>query len=760
MASPTDVVKSLLLGRPKETSRLHHERLTKTIALAVFSSDALSSSAYATQEMLHVLILAGLGALWMSIPLSVTITVVLGIVILSYRQTVHAYPGGASAYIVASDNLGRYPGLVAAGALLIDYVLTVAVSIAAGVDAVVSMAPRLDDLRVPIALVAIALVTLLNLRGVRESGVIFAIPTYAYVSLIGATIAVGLFRYATGFRPDLDPTALPHGPTQALTVFLILRAYSHGSTALTGVEAISDGVGAFREPVARNAGQTLLIMGSILGTMFVGLTVLSRLYHVTGPTQDPDRTVVSLIALRIFGEGPLFFAVQIATALILFLAANTSYADFPRLSYFLARDRFAPRQFMNRGDRLAFSNGIIALGAFAGLLTILYKADVSRIINLYVVGVFTSFTLSQSGMVRRWFRLKAENPKWKRSAFLNGLGATITFIVLWIVLVTRFLHGAWIVVCMVPVLVYLMTRVEKHYMGVRVQLRDHERRPHASQRNHVILLVGKPSREESRAFAYAQRVQTDDFRCVHFAEAGDPKGLEAQWAREIGLLPTSPALDIVRGDGSLTRALRAYVTRLRERIPEDDFVTVIVSELVKHGPVLTMGTRTAFLLKTALWFSSDVVVTNVPYLESVPQTALDPLRPARHVVVVTVPAAHNASLHALQYARTLSADEIHAVHVVLDPDMTDYHIREWDMLGSGQPLEIVESRYRDLADPLRDYVRGFTGRGDTIVTVVLAEFVVRKWWHHALHNQNGFDVKWKLLPEPNVVVTDVPYRLE
>jgi hypothetical protein len=305
-----------------------------------------------------------------------------------------------------------------------------------------------------------------------------------------------------------------------------------------------------------------------------------------------------------------------------------------------------------------------------------------------------------------------------------------------------------------------MTRVEKHYLGVRVQLRDPTRRPRPTQRNHVILLVGKPSREESRAFAYAQRVQTEDFRCVHFAEPGDPKGLEPQWAREIGLLPTSPALDIVRGDASLTKALRNYVSHLRSRIPEDDFVTVIVSERVKRGPLFTMGTRTGFLIKAALWFSSDVVVTNVPYLESVPQTALDPLRPARHVVVVTVPAAHNASLHALQYARTLSADEVHAVHVVLDPDMTDYHLREWDALGSGQPLEIVESRYRDLADPLRDYVRTFTSRGDTIVTVVLAEFVVRKWWHHALHNQNGFDVKWTLLPEPNVVVTDVPYRLD
>lgn len=760
MASPAALVKSLLLGRPKETARLHQERLTKRIALAVFSSDALSSSAYATEEMLLILILAGATALRYAVPLALTITLVLGIVIFSYRQTVQAYPAGASAYIVASDNLGTYPGLVAASALLIDYVLTVAVSIAAGVAALISMSPGLDDLRVPIALGAIAVVTLLNLRGVRESGVIFAVPTYAYIGLIGATLAVGLIRYATGFTPDVLPSALPPDQLQPLTFFLILRAYSHGSTALTGVEAISDGVGAFKDPCARNAATTLLIMGSILGTMFVGLTVLSRLYNVTGPTHDPDRTVVALIALRIFGEGPLFFAVQIATALILFLAANTSYADFPRLSYFLARDRFAPRQFMNRGDRLAFSNGIIALGAFAAALTVIFGAEVSRIINLYVVGVFTSFTLSQSGMTRRWYRLRREYPRWRRNAMVNGLGATTTFLVLCVVLATRFTHGAWIVVCMVPVLVYLMKRIESHYLEVGRQLRDRSRRPHPAQRNHVILLVGGPSREEARAFAYAQRIQTEDFRCVHFAERGDPKGLEAQWVRQLGLLPTAPALEVVRGDGMLTTALRTYIERLRERIPPGEFVTVIVSERVKQGSFLTMGTRTGLLLKTALLFTPGVVTTDVPYLENVPQTALELGRSTRHIVVVLVPAAHNATLHALEYANTLSADEVRAVHVVLDPEMAEHHVQEWNGLGTGRSLELIESPYRDLGETARDYIRSVARTEDTIVTVVLPEFIVRKWWHHFLHNQNAFDVKWTLLAEPNVVVTSVPYRFD
>lgn len=759
MASPAAMAKSLLLGRPKETSRLHHERLTKRIALAVFSSDALSSSAYATEELLKILIFAGLAALSYAIPLSLTITAVLGVVILSYRQTVKAYPTGASAYIVASDNLGTNAGLVAGAALLIDYVLTVAVSIAAGASALISMAPGLARFRVPIALAAIALVTLLNLRGVRESGVIFAIPTYAYIGLIGTTIAVGLVRYATGVSPDLPPTALPPQTTQALTIFLILRAYSHGSTALTGVEAISDGVGAFKEPVARNAATTLLVMGVILGFMFSGLTVLARLYHVTGPTLDPDRTVVSLIALRIFGEGPMFFAVQIATAMILFLAANTSYADFPRLSYFLARDRYFPRQFMNRGDRLAFSNGIIALGGAAAVLTVIFGAEVSRIINLYVVGVFTSFTLSQSGMVRRWFRLRDTEPGWRRSAILNALGATTTFLVLCIVLATRFLHGAWIVVAMIPFVILGMKRINGHYDEVGRQLRDPTRRPGPAQANHVILLVGSPSHEEARAFAYAQRIQTDDFRCIHFSGPGEARGVEARWARELGLLPTTPSLEVVRRDGSLTAALRGYVQRLRDRIPADDFVTVILSERVKQGPLLTVGTRTGLRLKTALLFTRDIVTTDVPYIEGAEQTALDVGRQTRHVVVLLVPAAHNAALHALRYAETLSSDEVRVVHVVLDPEMAQHHRDAWDALATGRHLEFVDAPYRELGDAVRDYARSITAHGDTIVTVLLPEFVVSKWWHHVLHNQNALDVKWTLLPEPNVVVTSVPYHL-
>ncbi len=758
MARPTEVLKTLLVGRPKATAGLEHERLTKKVGLAVFASDALSSSAYATQEMLVVLIAAGTTALAYSIPVSLTITAVLGIVIFSYRQTIYAYPDGASAYIVASRNLGKYPGLVAASALLIDYVLTVAVSITAGADAIVSLTPALLPYKVLLAILAIVAITMLNLRGIRESGAIFAVPTYVYLLLISSLVVVGLLRYAQGHRVEADGATMAAQST--VTIFLLLRAYSQGSTALTGVEAVSDGVQAFRRPVARNAAITLVVMGVLLGFLFVGLTVLAHLYHVTGPTEHPYRTVVAIIALAVFGDGPLFFAIQIATFLILFLAANTSYSDFPRLANFLSRDRYAPRQFMNRGDRLAFSNGILVLGALAAIMIVIYQAELSRIINLYVVGVFTSFTLSQTGMVQHWRLRRGEEPRWRRYALVNGLGAFTTFVVLCIVLGTKFLAGAYIVVAAVPVLVWTLNRVNRHYQEVGRQLRLPERRPRAHTANHVILLVGSPTEEEARAFWYAERIRTDDFHAVHFAERGDPKGLEARWTREIGLLATAPTLEVVAATGLLPNSVRAYIERMRQRIPTHEFITVIVSERVKQGALLKLGTRTGFLLKLALLLTPDVVVTNVPYLEDTPQTALDSGRPVRHVVVVLVPAAHNATLHALAYARTLSADEVHAVHVVLDPEASERHLEEWSALETGLPLEMLESPYRWLGEPVREYVRAITDDGNTIVTLILAEFVVKKWWQRFLHNQNAFELKLLFLPEPDVIVTSVPYHLE
>jgi amino acid transporter len=758
MPHPGELLKAVLVGRPKATAGLEHERLTKKIALAVFASDALSSSAYATEEMLVVLITAGAAAAIWSIPIALAITTVLGIVIFSYRQTVQAYPDGASAYIVATTNLGKYPGLVAASALLIDYVLTVAVSVTAGVSAITSLAPGLRPQRVLIGVAVIALVTVLNLRGAKESGVLFAVPTYLYILLIGGLVVAGFVRSAVGAGPAEAIPSTHIEVSHTLTIFLILRAFSHGCTALTGVEAVSDGVQAFKKPEARNAGTTLVVMGLLLAFLFIGITVLADVYDIHGPSEEPHRTVVALIALAVFGNGPLFAAVQIATFLILFLAANTSYADFPRLANFLARDRYAPRQFMNRGDRLAFSNGIVVLGALAAILLAIYQAELTRIINLYVVGVFTSFTLSQLGMVQHWRRNRATEPRWRRNAAINGIGSGTTFFVLCIVLATKFLQGAYIVVVFIPFLVWLLTRINKHYLEVGRQLRDPSRRPEPAQTNHVVLLVGKPSREERRAFWYAERVRTDDFHAVHFTEKDDPRGLEAQWAREIGLLPTSPLLEIVPGAGSLASSTRAYIERMRKRIPIEDFGTVIVSERVGRG-ILNLGSPTGLLLKLSLLFTRDVVVTNVPYVEGT-TSPLDSGAPMRHVVVITVPAAHNATLRALEYAKTLDADEVRAVHVVLDPQKTEVHLSEWHDLGTGQPLECLDSPYRDLSRSLVEYVRPMTADGRTLVTLLLPEFVVRKWWHHVLHNQNAFEIKLAFLPEPNVIVTSVPYHLD
>lgn len=759
MARPTEFAKALLVGRPKETSRLEHERLSKKVALPVFASDALSSSAYATEEMLVVLLAAGVSALVFSLPLAVGITAVLGIVIFAYRQNIRAYPNGASDYIVVTDNLGKYPGLVAASALLIDYTLTVAVSITAGVAAIVSVFPGLHGQRVFVAVGVIAVMSLLNLRGVREAGAIFAVPTYLYVLLIGTLIIVGLYRYWQGYRVGM-PSGDAAEVTSTLTLFLILKAYAHGSTALTGIEAISDGVKAFREPSAKNAAKTLVVMGFLLAFLFLGLTTLARLYEVQGPSEHPHRTVVALIALAVFGEGPLFYAVQVATFMILFLAANTAYSDFPRLMNFLARDRYAPRQFMNLGDRLAFSNGIIALGAAASLIIAIYQAELSRIINLYVVGVFTSFTLSQISMFRRFRRLRDEEPNWRRYATISAISATTTFIVLCIVLVTKFMQGAWIVVLAMPALIWLLTRVHRHYMAVRVGLRDRARRPRPATDNHVILLVGQPSKDEVRAFWYAERIRTRDFRAVHFAERGDPKGLEAQWARMVGLLPTSPFLETRTKDGTLADSVRAYIGELRQRIPAEDFITVTVAEHIRPGPVM-LGSQTALRLKTSLLFTPDVVVTNVPYIVG-KEHLQDPLGTGahvRHIVILLVAAAHNATLRGLEYAKTLDADEVRAVHVVLDPEMGEHHEAEWEALDTGLPLEFIESPYRDLAPPLRDYVRPLAEDDRTIVTIVLPEFVVRKWWQHALHNQNAFEVKRLFLAEPDVIVTSVPYHL-
>ena len=416
-------IKRLIVGKPIPSHLAHHERLSRFTGLAVLSSDPLSSVAYATEEILRVLILVGVGALSFSSPIAFVIAAILAVVVFSYRQTIHAYPSGGGAYIVAKDNLGETPALVAAGALLIDYVLTVAVSIAAGVAAITSAFPEWHINRVEMTLGFVVLIMLGNLRGIRESGRIFALPTYFFVVSLLALIAVGAWRASHRQRFSRSKLSLPlHSTGQTLTLFLLLTAFSNGCTAMTGVEAVSNGVPAFKPPEAKNAAATMLMMAVLSITMFLGITLLAQAYHVVPSEQE---TVVSQIARGVFGgRGVPYYLVQAATMLILVLAANTAYADFPRLASILARDRYVPRQFMNQGDRLAFSNGIVGLSIFASVLLVLYGGDTHSLIPLYMIGVFVSFTLSQAGMVMHWRRLRG--PGWKTSAVINGFGAMVT----------------------------------------------------------------------------------------------------------------------------------------------------------------------------------------------------------------------------------------------------------------------------------------------------------------------------------------------
>ncbi len=449
-----DRVKRVLIGSPLSTAAAAHERLTKVKALAVLSSDALSSVAYATEEILRVLLLAGLGALSLSLPIGAAIVVLLIVVGVSYRQTIKAYPQGGGAYIVAKDNLGELPALAAGSALLIDYILTVSVSIAAAVAALVSAAPELHTHRVALGLGFIALVTTLNLRGVRESGTIFAVPTYLFIAGIFAMLAVGFVRNAAAGFPVHEPSGEAAAVSGTLGLFLILRAFSFGCAALTGVEAISDGVPAFQPPEWKNARTTLTVMIAILTTTFGGITFLAHQYGAL-PMEAADpayETVVSQIARAVlWGESPAYYYIQFATMAILVLAANTAYSDFPRLAFFLARDRYLPRQFTFRGDRLAFSTGIVVLGLFSAAVLALFRGETERLIPLYAVGVFTSFTLSQGGMVARWHRLKEAG--WQRGLAINLAGAIATGVVAIVIAATKFTHGAWIVIVLIPVII-------------------------------------------------------------------------------------------------------------------------------------------------------------------------------------------------------------------------------------------------------------------------------------------------------------------
>lgn len=605
-------VRRVMIGRPLTTEQGVHQRLSKTKALAVFSSDALSSVAYATQEILIILLLAGTVALGNVIPISIGIALLLGIVIMSYRQTVMAYPGGGGAYIVAKHNLGTYPSLVAAAALLIDYVLTVAVSVSAGVAAITSALPDLRAWRVEIGIAAIVVILVLNLRGVAESGTIFSIPTYAFVGCMVVLISLGIAEVlGVGFGTHAVERVEPESAAQGLTLFLILRAFAAGCTALTGVEAISDGVPAFKEPAARNAATTLAMMGLILGAMFLGISFLASHFDLI---PNEDETIISQLARTLAGGSIFYYVVQGFTALILILAANTAFADFPRLASFLARDKFLPHQFLFRGDRLAFTTGIIVLGLFSGMLIVIFDANVTNLIPLYAVGVFTSFTLSQGGMTKRWLRSARSHAR-SMGLLLNGGGAIATTIVLAIIVTTKFLAGAWIVIAMIPLIVLGLRGIHGHYRDVAEQLRltPAEARLRLRPRRHdVVAMVPIESLNiaSTRALEYAMSI-TSDVTAVHIAsDAEDAAELQDDW-RALGI--AVPLVIIESPYRSLVGPLVDYVETMQmER--GSQIINVVLPEFVPaHLGEHLLHNQSALRLKAALLFMPNVVVTDVPY---------------------------------------------------------------------------------------------------------------------------------------------------
>jgi amino acid transporter len=601
------LLKRLLVGPPIPLAQARHERLSKTAALAVFASDALSSNAYATEAILDVLALGGGAALSYSLPISVGIAALLAIVVISYRQTVQAYPQGGGAYLVAKDNLGTLEALVAAAALLVDYVLTVSVSVVAGIDALTSAVPALRPYRVEISVLAVVIIAVGNLRGVRESGRLFAGPTYFFIVSILAMIAYGLVAVALHWLPAVPYE--PHSPgLEGLGWFLLLRSYAAGCTALTGVEAVSNGVQALKPPEGRNAAAVMTALGIITIGMFLGITYLA---FDLGVVPGGEETVLSKIARRVFGTTLPYYAVQASTLLILVLAANTSYADFPRLSSILARDRFVPRQFANQGDRLVFSNGILVLSGFAILLIVGFGSETQALLPLYAIGVFVSFTLSQSGMVVRWVRLRERGWRWR--VWINGVGAAATGIVTLTLALTKFEEGAWIVVLVIPLLVALFLIMDRHYNEVARGLSLEGLAGPPEFHHTVLILIGDVHRGVVRAVQYAKTLApTAAVRAVYVeVDPTRTARLEEKWARwGLGV----PLVVLASPYRSLLGPLLEYLDHIQAR-GEDEMVTIVLPEfLPRHWWQHVLHNQTALLIKGALLYRRNTVVADVPYL--------------------------------------------------------------------------------------------------------------------------------------------------
>ncbi|MBX3063583.1 MAG: APC family permease [Anaerolineae bacterium] len=637
----------ILIGKPLATKDLPHQAVSKRVGLAVFASDALSSTAYATQEMLIILSLAGGGAalFGLSIPLAIAIAVLLVIVTLSYRQTIFAYPGGGGAYIVARDNLGELPAQIAGAALLTDYILTVAVSISAGVEQITSGFQGLIPFRVEIAVGIIILMTIVNLRGVKESGNIFAIPTYFFLGTMFLTLGIGFIKFITGTLPTVEGVeVLRHSVAEPLTLFLILRAFSSGCTALTGIEAISNGITAFEQPRSRNAAITLVWMSSILITLFLGITFLA---HQIVAQPSEVETVISQLGRTIFGDGSVLYYLLLAgTALILLMAANTSYADFPRLAALHAGDGFLPRQLTYRGGRLVFAWGIMVLAIVASLLVILARASTTALIPLYAVGVFLSFTISQTGMVVRLLKVgklkpgeKIQgletaleyDPHWKKHLAISAIGAVCTFIVLIIFAVTKFASGAWFVVVLIPVLVFIFFRIHHHYKEVAHSLSLQGTRPDIHKRQvRTLILVDDVHAGTALMVNFAKSLD-HPWQAIHVAVSPEKSEIVTRkWAERIGegelIIEQSPYR-------LLTEPIINRIEMIQSETP-GCFVHIIMGQLVMDNFLeQALHQNSAFIFNIALSHMERVVVTSVPYQihhhseQSVLQEALETEEP-------------------------------------------------------------------------------------------------------------------------------------
>jgi amino acid transporter len=748
----TEAVKRLLVGRPRATAELDDTLLSKKLALPVFASDPLSSVAYATESGLVVLVAASAASAHDILPISFVIAALLAIVVVSYRQTVRVYETSGGAYVVAKDNLGTLPSLVAAAALLVDYILTVAVSVTAGVLALTSAAPSLAPHKVGLSLLFVVLLTLVNLRGVRESGIAFALPTYSFVALMYIMVAAGIGKCVAGTCPQAtvpDPVATGIG---VVTIFVLVRAFASGAVALTGVEAISNGVGAFRPPKGRNAAATLGVLGVIAITLFIGVSYLTMKMHAS-----PSNSVslVSEIARATFPAGSttsgLFWAVQVLTFAILVLAANTSYQGFPRLAAVLARDRFFPRQFVNLGDRLVYSNGIIVLAAIASLLIWVFHANVINLIHLYVIGVFTAFTLSQFGMVRYWRRTRERG--WRKSALVNGAGALTTAIVTLLVIQAKFTEGAWMVTVAVPVLVLGFYGTKSHYRRVGRRLRAGVSAVAAAPQatNEVVVFADSYDAALLEAVWYARAISGDTFRAVSAPGRRSDPGLRARFRQ---LTDIRPDLELLPTREGRVEAVIEYLWALPRG--ESQFVTAIVPEVFQRRSLVSALTRRRleFSLKLRLLTEPGVVVTDVPVLGDGAETRL----PQRAVCRILVSGAHAATMRTVHYASTLGFEDTKAIFFAFDAEEAARMRSDWRERKIPCELEIEEAPFRDIGDPLLRYLNAITADPEAVAVVVMPELIFRGW-RRLLHNQRALYIKRLLLFEPRVILAAVPYRL-